>query len=199
MSGRKFRLSVHRKNEERKKYACKSLPVSVKLTNEIMVFRVTIPLDKLKFIVSLPLDLFLSSPVVSLQALQARLQVRSLPSSWMIVSTPALDSLVMCKLRYHVEQSSADVIFTVTINSHLEWCVMLCGNYLDRSKNEFLSSLPPIISSLSDLTNLFISLDSSRICIGNNEEKLIEVVRHRNSTLKGEFIDSRNYCSWCLL
>ena len=185
MPGRKFRLGVYRKNEERKKYACKALPVSIELTKEVMVFRVSIPLALLKFVVSIPLSVFLSTPVVSPHALRTRLQTRALPPSWIIAPT-ATDSLVLCKLRYQPFHSNADVLFTVTINPHLEWRIMLCGNHLDLTKHEFLSSLPSRICSFIDLIHVLESLDSCRICIGNSEEKFLSVVRHRNSTPKGE-------------
>ena len=188
MPGIRFRLSVHRKNEERKKHVSKALPVSIKLTKEVMVFQVSIPLAVLKFVVSIPLSIFLSTPIVSLHALQTRLQA-ALPPSWIIAET-AMDSLVLCKLRYQPSQSVADVLFTVTINPHL-WCrIMLCGNYLDPSKHEFVSSLPSRICSYIDIICILVSLDACRICIGNNKEKFLSVVRHRNSTPKGECFDA---------
>ena len=89
MPGRRFRLSVHRKNEER---TCKALPVSIELTREVMVFWVSIPLILLKYVVSF--SIYLSSPVVSPQALRARLQTRALPPSWVIAPASTMDSLV---------------------------------------------------------------------------------------------------------
>ena len=67
--GRKFRLSVHRKNEERKKYAIASLPVSIPL-KKVSVYRVSIPLS---------FNVSLSMPVhqhhQSSQHLKSRLEV----------------------------------------------------------------------------------------------------------------------------
>ena len=139
---------------------------------------------------SLPISIYHSMPVVSLQALQARLQKRALPPSWVVAPASTVDSLVLCKLRYDSSHSIVDVLFTVTINVHLGWCVMLCGNLLDQTKNKFLSSLPTSICSFGDLVHVLESLDSCRICMGNSEEKFLNVVRHRNSTPKGEFVDA---------
>ena len=69
--GRKFRLSVHRKNEERKKYSIASLPVSIPL-EKVSVYRVSIPLS---FNVSLPLSVYASAPAPSIQHLKSRLEV----------------------------------------------------------------------------------------------------------------------------
>ena len=87
MPERWFRLSIHWKNEEQKKYVPEPLPLSIKLTKEVMVFRVSI-------VVSIPLSIFLSTPIVSLHALQTRLQARALPPSWIIAQT-AMDSLML--------------------------------------------------------------------------------------------------------
>ena len=190
MPGRLFRLSVHRKNEERKKYACKSLPVSIGLSKEFMVFKLSISLVLLKYVISLPISVYLSTPVVSPQTLRTRLKTRALPPSWVIVppSSPTVGSLVLGKFRHNSSRSTADVFFMVTINCHFGWHVVLCGNHLDRSKNEFLSSLPPTICTFYDLVQLLESLDSCRICMGNCEEKFLDVVKHRNSTPKGIFV-----------
>ena len=181
MPGRPFRFSVHRKNEERKKYACKALPVSIKLTKEVMAFRVSISL-------SLPIGVYLSTPVVSLQALQTRLQTTALPPSWIIAPSSSPESLVLCKLSYDSSHSIASGSFMVTIDCHFGWRVMLCSNHIDASKNEFLSSFPPSICTFYDLVRLLESLESCRIYSGNGEARFLIVVRHRNSTLQGVFV-----------
>ena len=53
----------------------------------------------------------------------------------------------------------------------------------------FVSSLPSRICSYIDIICILESLDACRICIGNSEEKFFSVVRHRNSTPKGECLD----------
>ena len=53
----------------------------------------------------------------------------------------------------------------------------------------FVSSLPSRICSYIDIICILESLDACRICIGNSEEKFLSVVRHRNSTPKGECLD----------
>ena len=81
------------------------------------------------------------------------------------------DTLVLTKL-----SCAADVVFTVTLTTELLQSVVLCGNLLNRNKIAFLSSLPPFIHSLSDLTTLLSALDSVRLCIGYSEQSFIEVV-----------------------
>ena len=69
--GRKFRLSVHRKNEERKKQAITSLTVSIPL-EKVSVGRVASPLS---FNVYFPLSIYATAPVSSIQQLISRLEV----------------------------------------------------------------------------------------------------------------------------
>ena len=82
----KFRLSVHRKNEVRKKYGC-LYRVRIPL-HAVSVFTVSIPIDKLSFRISLPRSLYLDAPVSSLQMLQNRILAgRVLPSGkWHSIS-----------------------------------------------------------------------------------------------------------------
>ncbi len=67
----KLRLSVHRKNEKRKKYGF--FPVRIPLNDEISVLKVSVPLDLLSFEVSLPLSAFSESPTRTLSSLQSRI------------------------------------------------------------------------------------------------------------------------------
>ena len=66
----KLRLSVHRKNEMRKKYGF--YPVRIPL-KAISVLTVSVPLNVLSFEVSLPLSAYLESPSRSLPTLQSRI------------------------------------------------------------------------------------------------------------------------------
>jgi len=74
----KFRLSVHRKNEVRKKYGCLYW---VRIPRDaVSVLKVSIPLDKMSFRVSLPLHLYSAASVTSVSALRNRIQgMKSLP------------------------------------------------------------------------------------------------------------------------
>ena len=106
--------------------------------------------------------MFLSTPVFSIQSVQTRVQAKALVP-WMVVATPALNTLV----QYSSSQSSGEMFYAVTINSDLEWHTVLHRNNLN---NEIFSVSRPY-SSLSDLTSLLQSLDSSRVCIRSNDDK----------------------------
>lgn len=69
--GRKFRLSVHRKNEERKKYTSANLTVSIPLKN-VSLCQNSIPLS---FNVSFPISVYANAPVPTIHSLKSRLEV----------------------------------------------------------------------------------------------------------------------------
>ena len=115
MGGRKFRLSTHRKNEERKKRRMKNEerkkqtaepdPSPLSLVVSISLQLVTIP----ALIISLPLASYINGCIQSSESLYLRLCSLPLPSSWHIASrTP----LTLCRLRLHqtAQPSRADTI-----------------------------------------------------------------------------------------
>ena len=69
--GRKFKLSVHRKNEERKKYTPTSFTVSIPL-KDVSVYKVSIPLS---FKVFFTLSLYASATAPTVHCLKSRLEV----------------------------------------------------------------------------------------------------------------------------
>ena len=80
----KLRLSVHRKNEMRKKYGF--YPVRIPL-KAISVLTVSVPLNVLSFEVSLPLSAYLESPARSLPTLQSRISAAKILPQGIIYST----------------------------------------------------------------------------------------------------------------
>ena len=74
----KLRLSVHRKNEVRKKYGCL---YRIRIPRQVVsVMNVSIPLDLIPLKVSLPLSFFSATMVSSLSTLRMRtLDLKFLP------------------------------------------------------------------------------------------------------------------------
>ena len=103
MGRRKFRLSVHRKNEERKKYDVTILPISIDLSH-IEVFQVSIP----RHIVevpglsdSLPQSSFTTNNALSVQSLLNGLLTIELPPHWIDATegSAPVHQLTLCKLQ----------------------------------------------------------------------------------------------------
>ena len=104
----KLRLSVHRKNEVRKKYGCF---YRVRIPrNIISIMTVSIPLQLLPLTVSLPLSTFSSSPVSSLPILRKRtIETKLLPQGTVymyvcsvIMKHPTIAIMHACRLDWHI-------------------------------------------------------------------------------------------------
>ena len=178
MGGRKFRLSTHRKNEERKRRA---QPVPLSLIVAIPLQLVVVP----ALIVSLPLACYTSGHVQSSDSLCARLTSSlSLPPSWIIASTT---SLTLCKLRVQQngQASRADIIFTLSITSELEWTLSVSNLELSPASCPILAEVPHTLSSVAVVHHLMVLLDSTKLCVGNPDRKFIDLWQHRALTLHG--------------
>lgn len=190
MGGRKFRLSVHRKNEERKKAKNKSSDAdSTACTTHQPV---TLPVKSLELSlnVSIPLDVFINGQCYSLKSLSNRLSAwmtSALPSHlhpWKIASQ---EPLVLCKLEVQQsdQSSRADAIFTITIDQELKWIIVFKQQKLTVTRCHLLNDLPTILDSVSNVSCLLQFLDSTKYCIGNPDNHFIEIWKHRSLTLHG--------------
>ena len=178
MGGRKFRLGTHRKNEERKKQRAEPAPPPLVVSISLQL--VTIP----ALMISLPLAAYADGRVHSSESLWVRLSSLSLPTSWIIASrTP----LTLCKLRVHQEgeASRADVTFTLSISSELEWTLSFVNLKLNSTVCPLLAEMPHTLDSVAAVRCLMMLLDSTKLCIGNPDGKFLDLWRHRALTLHG--------------
>ena len=148
MGERNFRLSVHHKNEERKKTKKKSSDVdSTACTTHQLNFHLN---------VSIPLDVFINGQCYSLKSLSNRLSAwmtSALPSHlhpWKIASQ---EPLVLCKLEVQQsdQSSRADAIFTITIDQELKWIIVFKQQKLTVTRCHLLNDLPTILDSVSNV------------------------------------------------
>ena len=190
MGKRKFRLSVHRKNEERKKKAMKTLqvehPPQPDVTPPPVKEQDCLP-------VSIPLHFFTESCVSSLSNLHCRVSLMmtspSFTSShptWKIVYT---EPLTLCKLE--VQQASCEaeamcgcVVMSLSISTELKWTLHYLNHPLS-VESPLLNSLPNTVNSVAVVMKLIETLDSAKVCIGNSDVKFLEYWEHRASTLHG--------------
>ena len=117
MGRRKFRLSVHRKNEERKKQQRHNLKKPAGDTP----LTVTIPRNLISisaFKISIPVSAYRNGHVSSVDQLHSRLRALSLPKSWIVASTTPL---VLSRVRVQPQTTKAVILFSVTIDDQLRW------------------------------------------------------------------------------
>lgn len=168
MGGRKFRLSKHRKNEERKRKWAKShestLPASLTI--------------------SLKLETYIDGNVQSSESLYTRISsLSSLPSSWIIAST---NPLTLCKLRIQEEQTrGARITATLSLTSDLEWTLVFLDKEISSNLCPLLHELPSKLTSVAVVHRMMLLIDSAKVCVGNPDAQFVELLRHRLLTIHG--------------
>lgn len=167
MGGRKHLLSVRKYQERRKPYP---LVVSIKLTREISVLTL-----------SVPRELYMTCQVDTLLALKARLGVHSLPPCWFQSSSDG--SLSLFKIRQQKYATTVEV--SVHIDEHLRWRINILDKSLSPLNSPVLAHISPVLSSVSYVMELISLLESCRLCIGNHEQKFLDVAKHRQALQKG--------------
>ena len=186
MGRRKFRLSVHRKNEERIKQWKKNLK-NLKQTVEGPSLVVTIPRNLITisaFKISFPVSMFRDGAISSVDQLHSRLTSLSLPKSWMFAS---VKPLVLSKVRVKPQTTQADVLFSLTIDDRLEWSLFLQNVSLDFRRCPLLRRASLTLNSASAVHDLLNFIDTSKICNGNREKKFLDQWHQRSLTLHGSY------------
>ena len=190
MGGRKFKLSVHRKNEERKKMAKRKSPDTKNACTTSQVVTPPVEPPELSLNISIPLDVFVNGHCSSLDSISNRLlswMTSARPShmdSWKIASQ---DPLVLCKL--HIQESEqgsmVEATMTITIDRELKFAVVFKQQNLTATRCPLLNDLPTITDSVSSVSCLLQFLDSIKHCIGNPDKHFIEMWKQRSLTLHG--------------
>ena len=183
MGRRKFRLSTHRKNEERrrqKKEVDSHMDKELSLVVSIPRYLVTVQVPALT--VSLPLSLYRDGLVTSVISLQIRLKSLSLPESWILASS---HPLVLSKLRVLPEASQAQILFTLSISAELKWSLCVLNMPVSRTHCTLLNEVPTTLCSASSVYNLVRNVDAAKICQGNQEKKFLDCWQKRSLTLHG--------------
>ena len=179
MGGRKF-LRKKRKYLEKKPL---SLIVSIKLTSGISVLTT----------VSIPRELYITSPISTLSALKARLQTFILPQQWFFSLSNS--SLALFKIHHSECQGRPiEVSASITVNKYLQWSVHIGERRISQADTPALASIPSTLGSISHVLHLFHLLDSSRRCIGNSDDQFMEIIRYRQATEEGITCTCRSLC-----
>ena len=187
MGRRKFRLSVHRKNEERRKAAPALRRVSVPsdLITAVPVGSMTIQSSKADlhpvvenqrmedtgpFLVSFPLSVFMLSEVHTLDVLLSRLKMTTLPSMWVI-----LDGLPLFICRMHSTQLQPTVLMSVKVTAELQWSATVLDKMVTPEQFPELGEVPSTISAVTQLCRRIEILDDAKLCIGNPDDILVQM------------------------
>ena len=178
MGGRKFRLAVHRKNEERKKRQKKCDAIMVQETNE----DTTASVSALTCPISLSLAAFTSAHVQSLSQLSRH--VKALISKYSTWNITAEDPLIISKLVIQGEEATeVAVIATIVVSSDFHWTLMWRTQQVDTTVNPLFSGVPEKIQLVDDMEKVLTLIDSAEVCVGNPDEKFLDLWHYRSTTL----------------
>ena len=178
MGGRKFRLAVHRKNEERKRRHKKAIVVENKVedakTSDTTILT-TCP-------ISLPLTAFMSGHVQSLAQLSSR--VKAVVSKYDTWAVTCADPLVICKIQVqNKEGTMVAVIATISISSDFHWTLSWNAKEVVIKDCPLFKDLPDKIQSIDDVDNILALIESAEVCVGNPDEKFLDLWHYRSTTL----------------
>lgn len=172
MGGRKFRLDVHRKNEERKKKLKQSNPPE-EIKNDITLPTITIPIAA-----------FTTGIVQSLPQLSGRISALLAKScTWTVAS---IDPLVLCKLNVQSPNAgiaTASVTSTITITSKLHWTISYMSQQVSVNKCPVFRDQPMKVDSVALVQQIMELVDSVKVCIGNPEDHFLDLWHRRVQTL----------------
>ena len=163
--GWKQKITLPRKNEERKRHHLRHLNVSI------------------------PLSLVIIRPL-SVYQLQAQLN-NSLPAGWVDISgviaqssEPHSSDMVLSKPRCITTPPGVDMGLTLCVSSDFSWKLFLSS--LEICHCTLLANSPQRVRSVRDVVVLLTTLDSMRICDGNSDAKFLTL----SLSHKGVFMDS---------
>ena len=155
---RKFRLSVHRKNEERKKLQQKRSRTTDTSTDTPSTSTTTAQL-------LLPN----SDALVSSIQLHQKLIQLSLPPQWIIITA---EPLTLCKMTV-CSGKPAKAFATISIDHELQWTVHYLEHNLCSLGCSMFSVLPLMIDNVTVVQRLMQLLDNLKPCTGNNDDAFI--------------------------
>lgn len=101
--------------------------------------------------------------------------------------------MVLCKLVSDCVSSGEEVVFNVRVNADFSWSILLLGECIDPATSPFLLQLPQSASSVVDVEAIVKGLDTSKVCIGNGDDKFSCLAQKNGGkfmNLSGSYITS---------
>ena len=102
-----------------------------------------------------------------------------------IDTTPHVDldgQVVLCKLCL----STSSLYFSIRISSDFSWTLLLLGQHIQSTSCPFLQQLPEVLDTVANVGAVISALDSSSICIGNNDTKFFDLLKSRKGAFKDQ-------------
>eukprot|EP00731_Ephydatia_muelleri_P009301 Em0004g1639a len=195
MGRRKFRLGIHRKNEERAKH---SFIVSIQRTDVVVhvstlavtTSELETPVDPSPLTCSVPLIVISEGVVQTLDALATRLRLLNPFPSWTVADQGVL---IISKMHFVVTQSPKVFSYCVSINQELQWSLSIQNKVISLDACTLLSCFSGVVNSVSKLRSILEVLDTTTVCMGNPDQDLVHQW-HRNASSLHSFSGNKVGC-----
>ena len=158
--------------------------------NVITGLKISIPVKHMVHLpalcVSLPIQFYFDAPLPDVHTLCARIACASspLPSSWIINSSEP--PLILCKLeKFQKFPPKFNISITLSVDNKLQWNVTFLQPKLEPRNCCLLQELPTIIYSVSRLQSILSAINSSKFCMGNPDNDIVQMWKERSLTLHG--------------
>lgn len=88
---------------------------------------------------------------------------------------------MLCKIVSHSASHVEEVFFSLRVNADFSWSLLLLGESITSAISPYLLQFP---MSVADIEGIVNRLDSSRICIGNRDDKFSVLVQKNEGKFK---------------
>ena len=130
-------------------------------------------------IVQLPIEIFLTQSITSLNQLYCRLANMKCINNWFLMAT---SSQPVSKI--HLVRVDGSNVFTLEVGENLQW-VLHIGNNCVPSSSSIFQSIPSVVEPLHSLREIVDYIDRCSVCKGNADPKFAPIV----AKCKGVFKD----------
>lgn len=121
-----------------------------------------------------------SSQSVS-SVLNSVIHLNPLPSPWMTISA---DPIILCRMKVH-PYKQVEIDLTIRINDDMKWILFVRSCQIDSRICPLLGDLPIHLENMESILLVIQKLNDCNLCVGNQEEKFIELHKQRAVTLHG--------------
>ena len=113
--------------------------------------------------------------------LDSVIRLNPLPSPWMTISA---EPVILCKMKvYPYKQVEIDL--TIRVNDDMKWTLFVRNCQVDSRICPLLGNLPIHLENMESILLVIQILNDCNICVGNQDEKFIELYKQRAVTLHG--------------
>ena len=140
-----------------------------------------------ELVVKFPLSAYKSSSVPSTSVLHSRLNLSPVPGEWtssLILPSPAY--LAIYKLQILPPFTSAEYTFMLTVAPDFTWTLCIGRRKVDIEQCQVLRGAHIKLCSVDAIISVLSTLEASKLCEGNPDNKFAELVSHHNGTFKDQ-------------